>query len=101
MRVRIHFVVALLAAASIGQARETVTVPMRDGAKLATDVYRGSDDKLPVLLMRTPYNKDGARTTAERYAAAGYVVVVQDCRGRFASGGDFFPYNNEGQDGFD
>src|SRR5207245_1468740 len=55
----------------------------------------------PVLLMRTPYNKDAVRATAQRYAAAGYAVVVQDERGRYASGGTSLPYNNEGQDGFD
>ncbi len=83
-------------------SRETISVPMRDGVMLATDVYRQpSVERAPVLLMRTPYNKDRAQTVAERYAAAGYVAVVQDCRGRFQSDGDFIPYNNEGQDGYD
>jgi len=82
--------------------RETLQVPMRDGVLLATDVYRDpAITRAPVLLMRTPYNKDGARSVAERYAAAGYVAVVQDCRGRFKSAGDFIPYNDEGQDGYD
>ena len=83
-------------------SRETIRVPMRDGVMLATDIYRTpSVDRAPVLLMRTPYNKDGAKSAAERYAAAGYIAVVQDCRGRFQSDGDFFPYNSEGQDGYD
>lgn len=81
---------------------ETVSVPMRDGLMLASDIYRQpSVERSAVLLMRTPYNKDGAKSVAERYAAAGYIVVVQDCRGRFKSEGDFVPYNNEGQDGYD
>lgn len=81
---------------------ETVMVPMRDGVKLATDIYRDSaTTRAPVVLMRTPYNKAGGKAAAERFAAAGYIAVVQDCRGKFASQGDFVPYNNEGQDGFD
>ncbi len=83
-------------------SRETVRVPMRDGVMLATDIYRQPTVvRAPVLLMRTPYNKDHAKAVAERYAAAGYIAVVQDCRGRFQSEGDFFPYANEGQDGYD
>jgi len=69
---------------------------------LATDTY-GADAgaKRPVLLSWTPYNKKAAEAIAGRYAAAGYVVVVQDERGRYASQGASLPYNNEGQDGFD
>jgi putative CocE/NonD family hydrolase len=75
---------------------------MRDDVALATDIYQAEGaGKKPVLLMRIPYNKNGAEATARRYAAAGYTVVVQDERGRYASGGTSLPYNNEGQDGFD
>lgn len=82
--------------------RETVKVPMRDGVLLSTDVYRDrAIAKAPVLLMRTPYNKAGGKAIAQRRAAAGYVVVVQDCRGCFESEGTLIPYNNEGQDGYD
>lgn len=88
---------------TLGEVRvETVQVPLRDGVKLATDIYRDSaTSRAPVALMRTPYNKERAKGAAERFAAAGYVAVVQDCRGKFASEGAFIPYNNEGQDGFD
>lgn len=80
----------------------TAEVSMRDGIVLMADVYQADVSKpQPVLLMRTPYNKQGARPTAERFAAAGYTVVVQDCRGCFQSPGDFVPYNSEGQDGYD
>ena len=80
----------------------TINVPMRDGVMLATDIYRAANLPLgPVALMRTPYNKERAKPTAERFAKSGYVVVVQDCRGRFESEGNFIPYDNEGQDGFD
>ncbi len=81
---------------------ETVMVPMRDGVRLATDIYRDKTLKnAPVALMRTPYNKASGKGAAERFAAAGYIAVIQDCRGKFASEGSFIPYNNEGQDGYD
>ena len=75
---------------------------MRDGVRLATDIY-GADDGVPkpVLLLRTPYDKQGGATTARRYAAAGYVAAVQDSRGAFASEGQYFHHNNDDQDGFD
>lgn len=83
-------------------SRETVRVPTRDGVMLSTDIYRAKTvERAPVLLMRTPYNKDRAKASAERFAAAGYIAVVQDCRGRYESEGDFVPYNSEGQDGYD
>ncbi|QDT44787.1 Cocaine esterase [Gimesia alba] len=80
----------------------TVQVPMRDGVLLATDVYqRPNVNQAPVVLMRTPYNKSRAKKAAERFAEAGLIAVVQDCRGKFESEGIFYPYDNEGQDGFD
>jgi hypothetical protein len=83
-------------------AKETFLVPMRDGIRLATDVY-GAEAGLrkPVLLLRTPYDKSRAESTALRYAAAGYVAVVQDARGAFASEGLYIHHNNDDQDGFD
>src|SRR5579862_1040581 len=90
----------LLAGADV--RTQTVRVPMRDGILLAADIYRADGvERAPVLLTRTPYNKNAAKATAERYARAGYVVMVQDTRGRYESQGSWFPYNNEGQDGFD
>lgn len=81
---------------------ETISVPMRDGVKLATDSYRDdSITRAPVVLMRTPYDRTKQKGTAERWVKAGYVFVAQDCRGTRASGGVLAPYNNEGQDGFD
>lgn len=81
---------------------ETIEVPMRDGIRLATDVYRDETiGKAPVVLVRTPYNKDKARATAEQFVQAGYTAVIQDCRGAFASEGVMIPYNSEGQDGYD
>lgn len=84
-------------------------IPMRDGVRLATDVYRPAlagrpvADKLPILLQRTPYNKFGPRlvASAEFFARHGYVVVLQDHRGLYASEGVFTKYIGEGQDGYD
>jgi len=81
---------------------QTIQVPMRDGVRLSTDIYRDkSITSSAVVLMRTPYNKAGGSAAAKRFAEAGYVAIVQDCRGKFASEGAFIPYNNEGQDGYD
>ena len=81
---------------------DTVSVPVRDGVKLATDVYRDDAvERAPVVLIRTPYDRTKQKTAAERWVQAGYVFVAQDCRGTRASEGVLAPYNNEGQDGFD
>ena len=82
-----------------------VDVPMRDGVRLRADVMRpAGPGPFPVLVYRTPYDKEQERrdyTTFARALARGYAVVVQDVRGRYASEGEFRPYQQEGQDGFD
>lgn len=83
-----------------------VPATMRDGTVLRADVYRPADaGEYPVLLMRVPYNKDVAQSFAYQhpswYARHGYVVVIQDCRGRYASGGRFDPIRQEPHDGYD
>lgn len=99
-----------------------VMVTMRDGVRLATDIYRPAvngkpiDIARPVLLERTPYDKTGVnhgdRTRANPaprskpeiavdFVRGGYVVALQDCRGRYASEGVFEKYLNEGADGAD
>lgn len=79
-----------------------VRVKMRDGVSLVADIYRPvSDEKFPVLLERTPYNRRGDAATANNLASHGFIVVLQDTRGRFESGGDFYPFRNESADGFD
>ena len=87
-----------------------VEVPMRDGTVLRADVYRhDSDGRFPVLIERTPYDKTGSSEssygTCEFYPSRGYVVVIQDVRGRFASEGEFYPFRDDGdgenQDGYD
>jgi predicted acyl esterase len=103
--------VAVLLAAALSsvagvQGKQTFLVPMRDGVRLATDVYLPADGKpAPVILMRTPYNKDHYRNVGRGRAAAGYAFVVQDTRGRFASQGGNLPFEGDGwwgnQDGYD
>jgi putative CocE/NonD family hydrolase len=79
-----------------------VGVPMRDGAKLLTDLYRpGAEGKFPVILIRTPYKKDMMEPQAAYYARRGYVVAVQNCRGRFGSPGTWEPFVHEPTDGYD
>lgn len=63
-------------------------VKMTDGTELATTIYRpNGDGPFPVVVARTPYNKDGQKSEAERFSRNGYVYVAQDLRGRFKSKG--------------
>lgn len=99
-----------------------VMVPMRDGIRLATDVYRPARDgepvagRFPVILERTPYGKTvdsrSERTATQPkplsraevaafFVSRGYVVVYQDCRGRYGSEGAFVKYLSDGLDGYD
>jgi putative CocE/NonD family hydrolase len=103
-------------------AERDVMVPMRDGVKLATDIYRPARNglalaqKFPVILERTPYGKaqvsrseiDVGMTAsrprpevAQWFVQRGYIVVYQDCRGRYGSEGEFVKYLSDGEDGFD
>ncbi|MEX2375366.1 MAG: CocE/NonD family hydrolase [Dehalococcoidia bacterium] len=81
-------------------------VPMRDGVELALDLVRPDlGGPFPAILMRTPYDKTVERGRREaqirRFAERGYIVALNDCRGRSNSDGEFFPYVNEHDDGFD
>lgn len=81
---------------------EGVRAEMRDGVALVADVYRpAGEGPWPVLLQRTPYDRDGAEEAARRLAAHGYLVVVQDTRGRYDSEGVFVPFFHEAEDGYD
>jgi putative CocE/NonD family hydrolase len=78
-----------------------VKVPMRDGVQLLADVYSPkAEGRFPVLLQRTPYNRR-TPATGVRLASHGYVVVLQDTRGRYDSEGEFYPFRDEASDGFD
>ena len=99
-----------------------VTVRMRDGVSLATDIYRPAKDgrplpgRFPVILERTPYGKTVASRSeisvadpavksraevARFFVSRGYVVIYQDCRGRYGSEGKFVKYLSDGDDGCD
>jgi hypothetical protein len=81
-------------------ARETIKLPMQDGVKLATDIYKpDGDGPFPVILSRTPYNKNGLVGIGNEGIKRGYVIVAQDCRGRFESEGENLPFNLDGPDG--
>lgn len=99
-----------------------VMVPMRDGVSLATDIYLPAGEaardtqRFPVILERTPYDKTAPSRSertpgnprplsrvrvAEFFVQRGYVVVYQDCRGRYKSEGEFVKYLSDGNDGYD
>lgn len=81
-------------------------VRARDGVKLATDVYLAQDTRpKPVILVRLPYDKSGRYTYMPQLAGPinerGFVLVVQDVRGKFRSGGETMPCTSEVADGYD
>ena len=87
-----------------------VMVPMRDGVKLATDIYRPAqngepiEDQLPILLQRTPYSKEGQGLveSAKYFVRHGYIVILQDIRGLYKSEGTFSKYDQvTARDGYD
>lgn len=84
---------------------KNVMVPMRDNVRLATDIYRPMEQgPAPVLLVRLPYNKDLPTVLAfplDRFLQEGYVVVMQDQRGRHSSEGEFTLTLDEARDGVD
>jgi uncharacterized protein len=100
---------ATLREPEFGVAVETnVMIPLRDGVRLAADIYRpardgkAADGRFPALLTRTPYNKgDGTSAEGKYYAARGYVVVMNDVRGRFASEGTWRLIADDPKDGYD
>ena len=110
---RVASAVALVAAALVGPSAEqpaaaiviekNVAATMRDGVVLRADVYRpAGPGRRPALLQRTPYSKNPESPTSQfhRLAQAGFVVVVQDTRGRYMSDGVAVPHD-EGADGYD
>lgn len=85
---------------------ETASLYTRDGVRLDSDIYRpDSDNTFPILLMRQPYGRKIASTVVyappQWYAAQGYIVVIQDVRGRGTSQGEFDLFVNEIDDGLD
>ncbi len=83
--------------------------PMRDGVRLATEVYLPpGEGPFPVILQRTPYNRrspapgtDCDATVGTYFAARGYATLNQDTRGRYRSEGEFDAMRQEARDGYD
>jgi putative CocE/NonD family hydrolase len=77
-------------------------VKMRDETILRADIYRPKKEgKYPILLERTPYDKTGSNGFGLRASGLGYVVIVQDVRGRYTSDGEWYPFKHESSDGYD
>lgn len=113
---KLLLLVLCLAAVACGQSKQqydvhadkSVMVPMRDGVKLATDVYRPAQNgepapgRFPTLLVRTPYTRAfEEQWDAKMFVPRGYVVVVQSLRGRYGSEGHWRLFRDDPADGFD
>lgn len=87
--------------------QKNVPVPMRDGVKLAVDLYMPARDgkvvegRFPAVMERTPYDKEGKVNEGRYFARRGYVAVMQDVRGRFQSEGEWYAFAKEAPDGYD
>ncbi len=96
--------VAILAAATALTAQEIrvekTTVNVARNIELQTTIYLPKqEDAYPAVLIRTPYGSQNMTWVAEHLARHGYVVVVQDVRGKNGSSGQFFPFAYEKADG--
>ena len=92
--------------APLDPSAEQVMVPMRDGVRLATDVYLpDGHGRVPAVLVRLPYDKCGRYTfmpqCAPYFTERGYAFIVQDVRGKFRSEGETMPFTHEVEDGYD
>ena len=96
------WLLATARAAPVSPPPQVVMVPMRDGIRLATDLYLPSTHgSHPVILGRTPYGKATSASFGADGARRGFVVVVQDTRGRHASEGENLPFHRDVADGAD
>jgi len=94
--------IAIAAEQHIVTVERGVEATMRDGTVLRADIYRPKEEgRFPVLLQRTPYNKSGEAGFGYKAASSGYVVIVQDVRGRYTSEGEWYPFKHESRDGYD
>lgn len=85
-----------------GEQRLGLVVPMRDGVRLAADLFLPGAGRWPAVLIRTPYSRKSPASQSYRYfARRGYAVVIEDVRGRYASQGRFESIVQEGADGSD
>ena len=86
---------------------KNVMAEMRDGVKLAADLYlpakggKSVRGEFPAILERTPYDKTNKVNEGRYFARRGYVAVMQDVRGRFESEGTWYAFAKEAPDGYD
>ncbi len=87
----------------LGWKKENIKVTMRDGTKLSTDVFLPEEEgSWPVILVRTPYNKNNLFNNETKvFLKNGYAVVIQDTRGRFESEGKNYAFLFDAKDGYD
>src|ERR1700722_5829490 len=79
-----------------------VAMKTRDGVTLYADIFRPkADGQFPVLLQRTPYDKNNGVSFGLQGAARGYVIIIQDVRGRYKSEGEWYVFKHETEDGYD
>ncbi len=79
-----------------------IPITMPDGVNLLADrYYPTQDSQSPTILVRSPYGRSGFILDAvfRIFAERGFQVLVQSCRGTFGSGGDFYPFHHEREDG--
>jgi len=97
---RLFLFIACSTGQLIAQPSETFFLKVDAQVHLATDIYKSEIPGAgPVILIRTPYDKSGISIIAEEFTRAGFHVVVQDVRGKYASEGRFVPFINEKRDG--
>lgn len=85
------------------EEKKTAWAVMRDGTRLSADIYlpKNAGEKIPAVLVRTPYGKEDGCESYFRYVQRGYAVVIQDVRGRNESEGEWMPNYHEVEDGDD
>lgn len=104
------FYLVIIGALSVGAAtpianpgiaiKKDIPLVLSDGIKLYADIYLPAPEgKYPVILIRTPYNKEDLKAIGESFASAKYAVLIQDVRGQGKSEGQFFPFTAERGDG--
>lgn len=83
-----------------GSGWHELNIPMADGVLLDTEVYLPKTRKpCTTVLVRTPYDKANEKWMGKAFGLFDIAVVIQDVRGKFKSGGEFYPFINERDDG--
>src|ERR1700688_4371972 len=111
-RIALSLLLVVVANLFIGAARaadpyavtfeRNVAMKTRDGVTLYADIFRpNADGQFPVLLQRTPYDKNNDVSFGLQGAARGYVMIIQDVRGRYRSEGEWYVFKHESEDGYD